>query len=133
MAIFLSCSQGFWGANPGAWEPTGFTPETPFVDVFDRVVNNDPTLTLLEALNLTGPGVPVNVNALIREAVAAVLNATHPDLNYPLTEEQVVQEFQNAFDSGDSNIIEAQKDRFEFFNSPVFLCPLPGIPPINIQ
>lgn len=40
-------------------------------------------------------------NALARQAVAALLNAAHPDIDYDLTEDQVKAEFQEALASGD--------------------------------
>ena len=128
MAIFEGCSQGFWSTRLDAWGATGFTTDTLFFDVFSRVVT-DPDLTLLEAINLTGPGVPVNVHQLTIQAVAALLNAAHPDVNYPLTVAKVIEEFQEAFDTGDSEQINDQKDRFENFNADL-ICPLPGTPSV---
>lgn len=43
-------------------------------------------LTLLEALNLKGGG----YSKLAKEATAALLNACHQEVNYPLTEEQIL-------------------------------------------
>lgn len=54
--------------------------------------------------------------------MGALLNAAHPDVNYPLTVSQVISRFQNAFDTGGA-AIEAQKDEFEGFNAGL-PCPL---------
>lgn len=85
------------GCTPGYWRqahhfdsyPTGFAPSTPFIGAttgftFDPALQrpesgNASDLTLLDALTLRGGG----VNALIRHAAAAILNANSPDVDYP--------------------------------------------------
>ena len=126
MANFEGCSRGTWQTQLFHWEPTAYDPDDLFQAVFDRVVT-DPDLTLLGAFQLTGPGDPVNLHQLAAQSVAALLNASHPDVNYPLTVDEVIEEFQAAFDEGTSAAVRAQAERFEAFN--LLFCPLPGTPP----
>src|SRR5438093_321792 len=71
------------GLTPGFWKQTqhfsdwvGYTQSQNYNTVFG--VNDDPTLTLLGALQRGGGG----MNALGRQAVAALLNASNPNINY---------------------------------------------------
>lgn len=72
-------------------------------------------LTLLEALELRGGG----VNALVRHAVAGLLNADNDDVSYDWSESEVISAFTGAIDGGD---IEGTKDMLEEFNEQG--CPL---------
>lgn len=113
------CTPGFWKNHLDAW--VGYTPNTLFSSVFDSVVieinlggqNSVTDPTLLEALNATGGG----VNALARHAVAALLNAAHPDISYPRTEVQVIDEVVAAILSGDEDEIEDLKDTLDDWNN----------------
>ena len=53
--------------------------------------------TLLEALNAKGG----EMNALLRQSVAALLNAAHSDVNYPNTVVEVISSTQVALISED--------------------------------
>jgi hypothetical protein len=80
----------------------------------DPTINN---LTLEQALKLGGGG----INALIRHAVAALLNAAHPDVNstaFP-TPAHVIAATQAAVSGG---TVEATKNAFEAANEAG--CPL---------
>jgi hypothetical protein len=110
--------DGFGGCTPGYWKqphhysswPAPYTPDTLFASVFGRPIPGDPTL--VEALRLKGG----HLNALMRHAAAALLNAAHPDVNPDGaidTPAEVINAFQNAFDSGSYN---ATKDMFEASN-----------------
>ncbi|WP_073065954.1 hypothetical protein [Fodinibius roseus] len=69
----------------------------------------------MEGLELRGG----KVNALIRHAVAALLNASNPDVSYDLSVSEVVEKFNDSVSGGD---IEATKNNFESFNEQG--CPL---------
>ena len=120
MGVTQGCSQGFWGNlnNVEHWLPTGFLPTDSFNTVFDRNVFNA-TFTLIQAVNLQGG----NLNALARQTVAALLNAAHPNINFPLTVDQVIEMFQTAFDSG---VYGPTIELFEALNEA--FCPLRGGP-----
>ncbi|MGH2821066.1 MAG: hypothetical protein ACRDJ5_10485, partial [Actinomycetota bacterium] len=68
--------------------------------------------TLLEVLQQGGGG----LNALGRHSVAALLNATHPDVDFAFTSSEVIALFQNAFDSGSATVIERTKNRLDRAN-----------------
>ena len=67
-------------------------------------------LTFADPLRLTGGG----LNALLRHAVAALLNATSADVDYPLTAAQVITLTNAAIASGD---YEGTKDLFNEYNN----------------
>lgn len=69
----------------------------------------DAGTTLGEAVQLQGGG----ANALARHAVAALLNATNPDIDYDLTVAEIVALVNAAMASGDYN---GAKDVLEGFN-----------------
>ena len=71
------------------------------------------SVTLVDSLDLDG-GVAA---ALLRHAVAAVLNALHPDIAYPMTVSEIVAEVNAALASGDRGQITALKDRLDGFNN----------------
>jgi hypothetical protein len=70
---------------------------------------------LLDAVWLGGGG----ENALARHAVAALLNAAHPDINYYYSVSQILAGVQAAYASGD---FEPFKSALDFANNAG--CPL---------
>jgi len=103
------CSQGYWKNHPYSWGP-GYDTD----DEYDEVFSVHYYKTLLEALQSGGGG----KNALGRQAVAALLNAAHPGIDYFYSEEEVINIVQDAYDTGD---FERAKDLLEEHISP---CPL---------
>jgi uncharacterized repeat protein (TIGR01451 family) len=98
------CTPGFWKQPQHFDSWVGFAPTDSFEDVFGVDVTlrsggqgtvADPTL--LDGLNATGGG----VNALARHAVAALLNASNPDVSFDFTVAQVIALVQEAVASGD--------------------------------
>jgi hypothetical protein len=109
------CSLGFWKhAKHFVYWPTPYAPGTPFSQAFGQDVPDDPTL--LEALKLEGGG----LNALVRQAAAALLNAASLEVAFAYSVDQVKQMLQEALDSG---FYEPTKDRFGQANEAG--CPLP--------
>lgn len=115
------CTPGFWKVEQHLvhWGPTGFSPADPFEVVFGTAPEPFPTSklrvpdpSLLEVLWVRGGG----INALSRHAVAALLNAAHPDVSYGLSPAEVIAAYQAAVASGDPAVITAQKDIFEGLN-----------------
>ena len=105
------CTPGKWKNNTDIWGPTGYNTgdnwDTTFsVDAFN------PDLTLLEALKQGGGG----VKALGRHATAALLNAAHPGIAYPLTVAEVISLVQAAL-AGTSSDIEETKTLFDIKNN----------------
>jgi len=109
------CSLGFWKQHQhfALWPP-GYSSEDEFEGRFGRDVPDNPTL--IEALNLEGG----DLNALMRQAVAALLNAASDDVDYPYTSSQVISMFQTAYDEGEA---DPTKNLFEAANDGD--CPLP--------
>ena len=76
------CTPGFWKNHLDLWtlNPAQDFDSTFGVDFFAA------DISLLEAVNLKGG----NIKKLARHGVAALLNALHPDVSYPLTPEEVI-------------------------------------------
>ena len=85
-------------------------------DLFSSVFSAAPAgigcLSLLQGLELGGGG----VNALTRHAIAAVLSAAHPDIDYPLTVAEIVAAVNAAY-GGDADAIEDLKNDLDAFNN----------------
>jgi len=118
------CTPGYWKNNAAkwgavSWGPTGYSPDDLFSDVFGVVITvrsggkstiEDPTL--LEALQANGGG----VNALARHAVAALLNAAHPNISYAMSHTAVITAVHDALSSGDPGAIETVKGQLGEYN-----------------
>jgi hypothetical protein len=107
------CTPGYWKQDQHFDSWVGYAPGDSFEAVFGRDVPGTPSL--LDALKLGGGG----LNALMRHATAALLNASNPDVSSPYSVSDVIALFQQAFDSGK---YEATKDTFAGLNETG--CPL---------
>lgn len=120
------CTPGFWknhsGEGPQSNEWVGYDPHQLFSDVFDDAF---PSMTLLEVVDLGGGG----LNSLGRHAVASLLNAASPNVHFPLSPQQVIDMFNDAFADGSDTEIEAVKDIFEALNEAG--CPLSHVADFN--
>lgn len=101
------CTPGYWGRphHLGSW--TGYATTDKYGTVFGVTATGDPTL--LAAVNKRGGG----ESALMRHAVAALLNTTSSGVNYRYTTAQVISMVQSAYSSGD---FETTKDELEVEN-----------------
>jgi len=114
--------QGDEGCTPGYWKqshhfdswPADLHPDMLFSAIFADAF---PGKTLVEVLGLNGGG----LDALGRHAVAALLNACSPNVDYGMTVPQVIAAF-NAAAAGDAADIENTKNGFEYLNQKG--CPL---------
>src|SRR5262249_3018184 len=104
-------SSAFWkqDQNLTAWTAP-YTTTSLFNTVFG--VTQESGLTLLAALQRSGTG----TNALARQAVAALLNAAHPDINYVYTEAQVIALVKAAYANpsivdSTAALLEAENER----------------------
>ncbi|WNF35723.1 hypothetical protein RJD24_14850 [Bacillaceae bacterium IKA-2] len=123
MGLLQGCSPGFWAQHPQQWNLTPYSPDDIFNTVFGVVVFSADA-TLLQVINLDAEGPSPQVRQLSRQAVAALLNASDPRVNYPLTEAEVIAQYQNAINSGDLAVIVALSELFDSFNN--LGCPIPA-------
>ena len=108
--VFEGCGHGFWKKPSRVW--SGFSRDQTVGSVFAGLPGDIASLTLSNALKQGGGG----LNALMRQAVAGLLNAENPDIDYPLTTAQVIAMVNDAVASGDA-AIESLKDTLEGFNN----------------
>jgi hypothetical protein len=101
------CTPGYWKQpqHLDSWVPTGYSPSQSIESVFDvpntSCATTPDSLSLLGALNLQGGKNFCGAREiLLRAAVAALLNAAHPDIDYPLTTAQVIADVNAALASG---------------------------------
>lgn len=112
-ATFKSKQGQYKGLTGAAWIAAGYSPNQQISSVFSSIAGSLGNKTLLEGLQLGGGG----KNALIRHAIAAVLNAAHPEVDYPLTVDQIKTAVNNVIASNDLSAIEDLKDELDAFNN----------------
>lgn len=116
------CTPGYWKNHAGIYsvskggqkKPSSWVGYSP-TEYFDDVFGVGPHVTLITALDTGGGGEA----ALGRHAVAALLSAAHPGIDYDRTVAQVIAMVQGAYASGD---FEGVKDTLATFNEQG--CPL---------
>ncbi|HEU4364500.1 MAG TPA: SdrD B-like domain-containing protein, partial [Candidatus Krumholzibacteria bacterium] len=109
------CTPGFWKNHLGHWAATGYSPNDVFDDVFGCELFGDDT-TLGWAVNNSGV-----LKNLAFHAVAALLNAASPDVDYAYSVGEVIDTVCDAVASGD---LEGGKNILAAANES--LCPLSG-------
>lgn len=117
MGLFQGCTPGFWKQPQHIDSWVGFLPTQNYDEVFG-VDFFTPDRTLLVALSTGGGG----LDALGRHSVAALLNASNPDVNYPLSVAEIIDLVQAIEPEEDPEEIENLKDLFQDFNEA--FCPL---------
>jgi hypothetical protein len=122
---FEGCTPGFWKNHAGSWAATGYSPSQTLGSVFTIPAEFSSVSgeTLLEALSFSGG--PTDLDAaklLLHHAVAALLNASHPDVDYPLAPSDVISQTNAALASSDRDTMLALKDTFDSNNN--LGCPL---------
>jgi len=97
------CTPGFWKNHLTAWVPTGYLPDQALSTVFDFGGNFSGLAddSMLDALNYQGGNGKLGAaRILLRAAVAAVLNAAHPDVQYSLTLGDVIADVSAQLQTG---------------------------------
>lgn len=85
------CGLGFWKNHGPAWAATGYLTTDTVGDVFNSAPVSLAGSSLLDALSFKGGSTLDGAKQiLLRQAVAALLNAAHPDVNYPRSEPDVI-------------------------------------------
>jgi hypothetical protein len=112
------CTPGYWKNHEESWPPTGFTTGQTLESVF-----NVPDgfgldgVTLHAALSLSGgPGRQGGAQLLLHHAVAALLNASHPGVDYPRTPAAIIADANAALTGTRAGMI-ALKDAFDSDNN----------------
>jgi hypothetical protein len=118
------CTPGFWKNHEAAWGPTGFSTGQYINTVFaipGCLSTCSPALantTLLNALSFGGgSGICGGAKILLRAAVAALLNAAHPEVSYPWTTSQVINEVNNALASCNRSTMISLADKLDADNN----------------
>jgi hypothetical protein len=116
------CTPGFWKNHPEDW--VGYSPTATLTSVFGAGgLGSLGSTTLLDALSFKGGSTLEEAKQiLLRHAVAALLNAAHPDVDYDMTTAEVIALVQTALASGDREDILAAKDTLAGLNEEG--CPL---------
>jgi hypothetical protein len=115
------CSPGFWKTHPDAWASTGYAPGQTVGSTFSN--SGRAATTLSAALGLPGGnGVQGAKDILLRAAVAALLNAAHPGVFYPLTTASVISQVNAALASNHRATILALAKQLDGYNN--LACPL---------
>ena len=75
-------------------------------------------LTMEDALHAKGGRSPkAAARLLLKQAVAALLNAAHPNINYPLTIDAVIESVNTALTSGDRDTMLDLADILDDYNN----------------
>jgi hypothetical protein len=96
------CTPGYWKVDVhlDSWPATGFKTTDKFNTVFgvtQYVKTNGTPYTLLEVMRLlNGSGDPISTN-LGFHAVAALLNAAHPSVNFGYTSGEIIALFKSNY------------------------------------
>jgi hypothetical protein len=113
------CTPGYWKNHPASWAATGYSPTQTLESVFD-VPNSYglDNVTLLAALSLSGgPTVANAAGILLHHAVAALLNAAHPGVDYPRTAASIISDVNAALATGSRTTIIALKNALDRDNN----------------
>lgn len=126
------CTLGYWkthsslapGNQDDAWIPTGYTVSTLLSSVFAMPaalndLNGDGSPdNLYDALNYGGGGgVAGGARVLLKQAVAALLNSSHPGVEYGMTKADVIAEVNAALASGSRNAMIALGEELDTLNN----------------
>jgi hypothetical protein len=111
--------ENFWKRNPGLWAPTGYSPSQTAGSIF--ALSAYPRLasrTLRTTLDGGGgDDMEGAVKVLLRKGVAALLNASHPELNYPRDAASIIADVNAAIASNNRATIRALADALDADNN----------------
>ncbi|HPM63769.1 MAG TPA: hypothetical protein PLM88_04460, partial [Bacillota bacterium] len=115
-ADYEGLTPGYWKNHPRSW--VGFNTTDLVGDVFDipAQLSDLADDTLMQALNYGGGRDVIGAaRNLLRIAVAAVLNAAHPNLNYPMALSDIIEDVNEALASLNRTVmgrLQATLDRY---------------------
>jgi hypothetical protein len=104
------CTPGFWKNHPEAW--VTYSPTQTLASVFSAAgLGTLGSTSLIDALSFHGgPTLTDAKQILLRHAVAALLNAAHPGVDFGMTTAEVISLVNTALASTDRQTILAAKD-----------------------
>ena len=112
------------GLTPGYWKnhdnwPAPYVPSTFLNETFKNASIYMPTSdTMLDALKYKGGDGEIGAaEILLRAAVAAVLNARYPTINYPVLEADLIAEVNDALASHNRDTMLGLKDILDDYNN----------------
>jgi hypothetical protein len=99
------CTPGYWKNHPGSWPPTGYSPGQALSTVF-APTGTLGSSTLLQALKFGGgSSITAKKQILLRAAVASLLNASHPGVEFDQTAAAVIASVNAALASNNAGTI----------------------------
>ncbi len=114
------CSHGYWKNHLDSWALAGFSSDALVNSVFVEATafSAFDSSTLLGALRFGGgPGPEGGAKILLRQAVAALLNAAHHDVGFPRTGAEVISSVDAALATGDRQTMLTLKDELDAENN----------------
>jgi hypothetical protein len=101
------CTPGYWKNHLGSWPPTGFSPNQALSTVFSAGgLGTLASKTLVQALDFGGgSSLTEKKQILLRAAVASLLNAAHPDVDFGMTTADVIAAVNAALASNNKDTI----------------------------
>jgi hypothetical protein len=123
----LGCSPGYWKNHSSSWAATGYSTGQSVLSVFSSAGSYQDLsdASLHQALGfIGGPGTVGAAKILLRSAVAAVLNASHPDVapGYPSSASSVIASVNSALASKNRDTMLALAATLDSWNN--LGCPL---------
>jgi hypothetical protein len=101
------CTPGYWKNHLDSWAPTGYAPGQRLDTVFSAGgLGSLGSSTLLQALKFGGGSTLTEAKQiLLRAAVASLLNAAHPDVDFGASPATIIAAVNAALSSGDRETI----------------------------
>ena len=93
------CTPGYCKNHTGSWPPAGYSPSQTVLSAFSGVIRYPVLMnsTRLQALGFGGgSGDAGAAEILLKAGVAALLNASHPNVSYPRTALEINTDVNNA-------------------------------------
>jgi hypothetical protein len=119
LEVFAGCTPGFWKNHSDLWQD--FAPDDTLAGagfVFPASLSDFSDDTLLEALNYGGgSGTAGAARILLRAAVASLLNADHDDVNFAMTEAEILEAVNEALATEDRATILALATELDQLNN----------------
>jgi hypothetical protein len=97
------CTPGYWKNHTESWGSTGYSPSQALSTVFSSTgLGTLASTTMLQALQGGGgPSITDKKKILLRAAVASLLNAAHPGVDFSMTTAQIITAVNAALESND--------------------------------